>query len=125
MRYHILSLLCLLSATFCVAQETEIPPLIINEVQVSNIDQYLDGANCYGSWIELYNPSEETISLRNMFVSDGVNEFRLVVSGSIMGVGTAKRIRAVRWGVAILSPMLGRLTPFSAKWALTSIVKEK
>ncbi len=85
MKYHILSLLCLLSASFCVAQETEIPPLIINEVQVSNIDQYLDGANCYGSWIELYNPSEETISLRNMFVSDGVNEFRLVVSGSIMG----------------------------------------
>ena len=62
MKKHIFILLLLLPAV-CVAQEADPSELLINEVQVANIDQYLDKANCYGSWIELYNPSEADIPL--------------------------------------------------------------
>ena len=60
--------------------------LVFNEVQVANIDQYLDGALCYGSWIELYNPTSESIPLKGTTITDGVNEFRftsLSVWGSV------------------------------------------
>ena len=61
MKNYILSLLLLLSPALILAQEPEPviehTSLVFNEVQVANIDQYLDGALCYGSWIELYNPT--------------------------------------------------------------------
>ena len=43
---------------------------------MANLDQYLDNAFCYGSWIELYNPTAEAIQLKGMYLTDGVNEFR-------------------------------------------------
>ncbi len=76
MKNHLLSILLLFFPVFASAQETELPPLVINEVQVANIDQYVDGALCYGSWIEIYNPSSTTIPLKGMSLSDGVNECR-------------------------------------------------
>ncbi len=44
--------------------------LVINEIQVSNLDQYLDPSGNYGGYIELYNPTDKGISLRNLYVSD-------------------------------------------------------
>ena len=76
MKKHLLSILLLFFPVFVSAQETEPSPLIINEVQVANIDQYVDGALCYGGWIEIYNPSSTTIPLKGMSLSDGVNECR-------------------------------------------------
>ena len=76
MKNHLLSILLLFFPVFVSAQETEPSPLIINEVQVANIDQYVDGALCYGGWIEIYNPSSTTIPLKGMSLSDGVNECR-------------------------------------------------
>lgn len=38
-------------------------PLFINEVQVANIDQFIDPSYNYGGWIELYNPGTEHVSL--------------------------------------------------------------
>ena len=76
MKNYIISLLLLLFPAFALAQESEIPELFINEVQVANIDQYLDGALCYGGWIELYNPTSEKIPLKGLYLSDGVNEYR-------------------------------------------------
>ena len=90
MKHYIVSFFLFLSPAILSALETDVPSLFINEVQVANIDQYLDGANCYGSWIELYNPTEEAIPLKNMYLSDGVNEYRFVslsVWGSVPAGG--------------------------------------
>ena len=89
MKNNIISLLSLLFlSAFCWAQETDIPELYINEVQVANIDQFLDGANCYGGWIELYNPTSEDISLRGMYLVDGENETRFLSAwGSVPAGG--------------------------------------
>ena len=80
-------LLLFLPATL-LSQETDDTLLIINEVQVANIDQYLDNANCYGSWIELYNPTSTDISLNGMYLTDGENEHRLLSAhGSVPAGG--------------------------------------
>ena len=46
MRSNIFRLLLLLLPTIVLAQETTEPSLIINEVQVANLYQFLDNANC-------------------------------------------------------------------------------
>lgn len=70
----------LLLPTAVFAQEIADANLIINEVQVANLDQYLDNANCYGGWVELYNPSSEAIPLKGYSLTDGINEMRLLSS---------------------------------------------
>ncbi len=44
--------------------------LIITEVMVGNIDQYLDPSWNYGSWIELYNPTSSAVTLTGMWLSE-------------------------------------------------------
>lgn len=44
--------------------------LVINEIQVSNLDMFLDKSNNYGGYIELYNPTDKGISLGNLYISD-------------------------------------------------------
>ncbi len=88
MRNHIFHFLLLMLPVAAVAQETADKTLIINEVQVANLDQYLDNANCYGSWIEFYNPTDTAISVNGMYLSDGVNEMRFVSAhGSVPANG--------------------------------------
>lgn len=87
MRNAITSILVLLLSQ-ALAQETADTTLIINEVQVANLDQYLDNANCYGSWIELYNPTSEAISLKDFYLTDGTDELRLLSThGSVPAKG--------------------------------------
>ena len=80
MRNIIISLFMLLMPACLLAQEASDTTLIINEVQVANIDQYLDNANCYGSWIELYNPTNTAIALSGKHLTDGVNDVRFVAA---------------------------------------------
>ena len=78
MKNYICCLLSLLFLpAFAWAQDTATPELYINEIQVANFDQYLDNANCYGGWIELYNPSSQIVSLGNHYLVDGKNEYKL------------------------------------------------
>ena len=44
------------------------PHLLINEIQVANIDQFIDYSFNYGSWMELYNPSDTIVSLKDLIV---------------------------------------------------------
>ena len=39
--------------------------LKINEIQVANIDMFIDPSYNYGGWIELYNPKDISIQLKN------------------------------------------------------------
>ena len=50
--------------------EANIKELVINEIQVSNLDMFLDPSGNYGGYVELYNPTEQGVSLRNLYVSD-------------------------------------------------------
>lgn len=38
--------------------------LIINEVMANNLDVYLDASCNYGSWFEVYNPTDNYVDLR-------------------------------------------------------------
>lgn len=40
--------------------------VIINEIQTANVDMYIDPSFNYGSWVELYNTSDNEISLSGM-----------------------------------------------------------
>ncbi len=40
--------------------------VVINEIQVANIDMFIDPSYNYGAWIELYNSNETTMSLSGM-----------------------------------------------------------
>ena len=46
-------------------------PLRFTEVCVANIDQTIDHSNNYGSWVELHNPTDDTVSIEGWYVSDG------------------------------------------------------
>lgn len=60
-----------LTATASITVEDSHPELlVINEIQVANIDQFIDPSVNYGGWIELYNPTDNSISLSNLVVSD-------------------------------------------------------
>lgn len=44
--------------------------IIINELQAANLDMYIDPSFNYGTWVELYNPTNQTVSLQGCYVSD-------------------------------------------------------
>jgi len=51
--------------------------LIINEVMVSNVDQYISPAFNFDGWIELYNPTDKSAEIGGLYFSD--NETNLKV----------------------------------------------
>ena len=50
--------------------------LIVNEIQVENIDQFVDPSWNFGGWVELYNPSSKPYRLRGCWVSDDVENLK-------------------------------------------------
>ncbi len=50
--------------------KNDVTGLVINEIQVANIDQFIDPSYNYGGWIELYNPTGRSINLGRLYVSD-------------------------------------------------------
>ena len=57
----------LFAASFEVAAEEEI---LINEIQVANVDRFVDPSWNYGGWVELYNRGSQQINLRGYWISD-------------------------------------------------------
>ena len=58
----------LILAMGCAAKAS--PSLLFTEVCVANIDQTIDYSNNYGGWVELYNPTDEDVSLNGWYLSD-------------------------------------------------------
>ncbi|MBO7581496.1 MAG: CotH kinase family protein [Bacteroidaceae bacterium] len=50
--------------------------IIINEIMAANVDVYLDPSFNYGSWVELYNPTDKSVSLGGLYVSDDPNNLK-------------------------------------------------
>ncbi|MCH5169368.1 MAG: lamin tail domain-containing protein [Prevotellaceae bacterium] len=67
--------------------------LVINEIQVGNIDQYIDHSYNYGGWIEIYNPTEKNILLDGLYVSDDKTDpfkFQLPIGTGVVKAGDFK-----------------------------------
>jgi hypothetical protein len=51
--------------------------IVINEVMASNAGLVMSPATNFDSWIELYNPTTETVNLSGMYLSNDVNNLKL------------------------------------------------
>ncbi len=47
--------------------------LIINEIMVSNVDEYVSPAFNFDGWMELYNPTDRAVELGGLYLSDTTN----------------------------------------------------
>jgi len=55
--------------------------LVINEVMAANVDVYMDPSCNYGPWVELYNPTDMSVTLGGLYVSDdpaNLQKYRLI-----------------------------------------------
>lgn len=50
--------------------------IVINELMAANVDVYRDPSTNFGSWVELYNPSDQSVSLGGLYVSDDANNLK-------------------------------------------------
>lgn len=50
--------------------------IVINEIQVSNLDMFLDRSLNYGGYVEIYNPTTRGFSLDGLWVSDDANNLQ-------------------------------------------------
>ena len=48
--------------------------LTINEIMASNIDEFVSPAYNFDGWIELYNPTEQAVSLGGLYMSDNADD---------------------------------------------------
>ncbi|MBR3895737.1 MAG: hypothetical protein IKJ42_01750, partial [Bacteroidaceae bacterium] len=44
--------------------------VIVNELQAANVDMFVDPSYNYGTWVELYNTTDNYIVLNGWYVSD-------------------------------------------------------
>ena len=58
------------------AVRAAVEDLIINEIQVANIDGFIDPSFNYGGWLELYNPTDANVSISNVYISDDPSNLR-------------------------------------------------
>ena len=69
--------------------------LVFNEIMIGNIDQYIDYSFNYGAWAEVYNPTELSISLDGLYITDDENEprkFQLPAGTGVVKAGEFKVI---------------------------------
>lgn len=72
--------------------------LVINELMASNAGMVMSPAINFDSWIEIYNPSEQTINLSGMYLSDDPSNLTLWKMPSNMGSVPAKGFKVIWLG---------------------------
>lgn len=50
--------------------------IIINEVMAANVDVYRDPSTNFGSWVELYNPTDNNVQLGGLYVTDDATNLK-------------------------------------------------
>ena len=78
----------------CNVSVTSVTPtdqnIVINEIQSANIDMFIDPSFNYGGWVELYNPTNEPVSLNGLYVSDDAANLTKYNLGKNRGIIPAK-----------------------------------
>ncbi len=72
--------------------------LFVNEIMVSNVDEYISPAFNFDGWIELYNASDAALSLAGLYLSDdatNLTKWRIPVA---LGVVPAKGYKVIWLG---------------------------
>ena len=64
------------------ADSTTEPALVINEIMPANIDMFMDPSYNYGSWIELFNGTDNDINLAGYYLSDDLSNPTLCPLGN-------------------------------------------
>ena len=62
--------------TISIMAKAQSNDLIINEVMANNLDVYLDASCNYGSWFEVYNPTDNYINLGGLYVSNSTTNLK-------------------------------------------------
>ena len=50
--------------------------IMINEIMAANVDVYRDPSTNFGSWVELYNPTDKDILLGGLYITDDANNLK-------------------------------------------------
>ncbi|MCQ2129079.1 MAG: lamin tail domain-containing protein [Bacteroidaceae bacterium] len=50
--------------------------IVMNEIMPSNIDMFIDMSYNFGSWIELYNPTDTAVTLAGLYITDDATNLR-------------------------------------------------
>lgn len=87
--------LTLLSCFQLANAQSNAAALLINEIMARNIDMMLDPSYNYGGWIELYNPTNASISLNGLYISNDATNPRLVQLASSHGSVPAKGFKTL------------------------------
>ena len=58
------------------ANEVVSSAVIINEIQTTNLDMFLDPSFNFGGWVELYNATDRATSLDGLFISDDAADLK-------------------------------------------------
>lgn len=72
--------------------------LVINELMAANLGEVMSPATNFDSWIELYNPGDEAVTLDGMWLSDNPSDLRLWQLPDGMGSVPAKGFKVVWLG---------------------------
>ena len=72
--------------------------LVINEIMASNVGTVMSPATNFDSWIELYNPTDEDISLNGFFLSDDSNNLKQWQMPADIGFVPAKGFKVIWLG---------------------------
>ena len=72
--------------------------LVINELMASNAGVVMSPAINFDSWIEVYNPSDQTVNLGGMYLSDDANNLKKWQMPSDMGKVPAKGFKVIWLG---------------------------
>jgi len=72
--------------------------LAINELMPANVGEVMSPAANFDSWIELYNPSDQAVSLAGMYLSDNAADLKRWQMPANIGVVPAKGFKVVWLG---------------------------